>query len=290
MIYYLGIDAGGTSSSAMLFDEQGDRIAKFKKESMHYMRVGFEGISRILEDINFEIDQLNLDVSLLNVAIGMAGYGTDLSIRQSIENSVHSVFKDAFITNDAHFALIAALNDADGVYCISGTGSIAFKCEGDILSRKGGFGYLLDDEGSAYWIGRQLLPIFTKEDDGRLDKTTFHQAMLDHFKITEAYDLVSIDNQQSGNYRQWVANIALLGSKHTDIDYIKEIYVSAGRHLAAHANAFKIKGNDKLAVGGSVLNYNEIVKNSFLESLHSPYQFVEPCMPVEKSVYLIFNR
>lgn len=290
MIYYLGIDAGGTSSSAMLFDKQGDVIAKFKKESMHYMRVGYEGITRILKEIKSDVEHMNLDISVLNVAIGMAGYGSDPSICNSIEKSVHAVFKDAFITNDAHFALIAALNDEDGVYVISGTGSIAFKKEKESLSRKGGFGYLLDDEGSAYWIGRQLLPIFTKEDDGRLPRSSFHQAMLDHYKITQAYDLVSIANQQESNYRQWVADIAYIGSKHMDVESIQRIYISAGELLAAHANAFIIKDNDKIAVGGSVLINNETVKESFIDALNPKYQFVENSIPVEKSVYLIFNR
>lgn len=289
MIYYLGIDAGGTSSSAMLFDRQGETIAHFKKESMHYMRVGFDGISRILNEINAEIDLLNLNISTLHVAIGMAGYGADPQIRKSIENEVYSVFKDANISNDAHFAMIASLNNEDGVYCISGTGSIALKRDEGTFSRKGGFGYLLDDEGSAFWIGKQVLSIFTKEDDGRLPKTKFHQTMLNHFNIKEAYDLVSIANQQASDYRQWVADIAYIGSKFMNNPNIERIYITAGEQLAALANAFEIKDNDKIAVGGSVLINNDTVRDSFIRSLDSRYQFVETNMPVEKSVYLIFN-
>ena len=290
MICYLGIDAGGTSSSAMLFDDQGEIIAKFKKESMHYMRVGFDGISRILSEINEEINDLNLNISVLHVAIGMAGYGSDLTICKSIENSVHSIFKDAYITNDAHFAMIAALDDGDGVYCISGTGSIALKREGDTFSRKGGYGYLLDDEGSAFWIGKQLLSIFTKEDDGRLPKTDFYQTMLDHFKINEAYDMVSIANQQETKYRQWVADIAYIGSNFMHNPLIEKIYNTAGKRLAELANAFEITENQKIAVGGSVLINNNTVRESFIHALDTRYHFFEKNVPVEKSVYLIFKR
>ena len=254
------------------------------------MRVGFDGISRILCEINDDINDLNLNISVLHVAIGMAGYGSDLSICKSIEDSVHSIFKDAYITNDAHFAMIAALNDGDGVYCISGTGSIALKREGEIFSRKGGFGYLLDDEGSAFWIGKQLLSIFTKEDDGRLSKTDFHQTMLDHFEINEAYDMVSIANKQETKYRQWVADMAYIGSKFMNNPLIEEIYIAAGKRLAELANAFESIENQKIAVGGSVLINNKTVRESFIRALDSRYLFVETKMPVEKSVYLIFNR
>ena len=83
--------------------------------------------------------------------IGMAGYGEDLKIREKIEASVFKVFP-AIIMNDAHFAHISALNNQDGVLVISGTGSIAFHKKNNEFSRKGGFGYLIDDGGSGFGL------------------------------------------------------------------------------------------------------------------------------------------
>jgi N-acetylglucosamine kinase-like BadF-type ATPase len=40
------------------------------------------------------------------------------------------------------------------VVVIAGTGSAAFGWNGESQARAGGHGFLLGDEGSAYWIGR----------------------------------------------------------------------------------------------------------------------------------------
>ena len=62
------------------------------------------------------------------------------------------------VVNDALVALEAGAPDQPGVVVISGTGSIAYgrNREGE-AARAGGWGYVLGDEGSGYWIGRAAL-------------------------------------------------------------------------------------------------------------------------------------
>lgn len=49
MKYYLGIDAGGTFTRMVLFNQDGDEVDTLRLESIHYMQVGFDGIQSILE-------------------------------------------------------------------------------------------------------------------------------------------------------------------------------------------------------------------------------------------------
>ena len=62
------------------------------------------------------------------------------------------------VVNDALVALEAAIPGGPGVVIISGTGSIAYgrNAAGE-AARAGGWGYVLGDEGSGYWIGRAAL-------------------------------------------------------------------------------------------------------------------------------------
>ena len=53
--------------------------------------------------------------------------------------------------------VLAAGGLTEGIACISGTGSIAVGVAGDREERAGGWGYLLGDEGSGYWVVREAL-------------------------------------------------------------------------------------------------------------------------------------
>src|SRR4030095_5169289 len=62
------------------------------------------------------------------------------------------------VVNDALIALQAGIGDLPGIVIVAGTGSIAYgrNAKGE-AARAGGWGYVLGDEGSGYWIGRLAL-------------------------------------------------------------------------------------------------------------------------------------
>jgi len=60
--------------------------------------------------------------------------------------------------NDAVIALTAGAPERFGIVVLAGTGSIAYGASRDgRTARSGGFGSLLADEGSGYWLGHQAL-------------------------------------------------------------------------------------------------------------------------------------
>jgi N-acetylglucosamine kinase-like BadF-type ATPase len=75
---------------------------------------------------------------------------------------------EAHISNDALIALWGGLADRDGVAVLAGTGSIALARSGDGREgRAGGWGYLLGDEGSGYWLGREAIAALLRALEGR---------------------------------------------------------------------------------------------------------------------------
>ena len=72
------------------------------------------------------------------------------------------------MTHDAEAALYAGNAAGYGVVLIAGTGSVAYgrSPSGD-EERSGGWGYLIGDEGSAFWIGKEGLRAASYDFDGR---------------------------------------------------------------------------------------------------------------------------
>ncbi len=95
------------------------------------------------------------------------------------------------VVNDALIALEAGLPDAPGLVVIAGTGSIAYgrNARGQ-AARAGGWGYVLGDEGSGYWLGRQALRAVVRAADGRGPATRLTPLILAHYHVTRPDELV----------------------------------------------------------------------------------------------------
>jgi N-acetylglucosamine kinase-like BadF-type ATPase len=97
----------------------------------------------------------------------------------------------ALVVNDALIALEAGIGSAPGIVIVAGTGSIAYGRDGaGRAACAGGWGHLLGDEGSGYWLGRQALHAVVRASDGRGPATTLTARLFAHFGITQSRDLV----------------------------------------------------------------------------------------------------
>jgi N-acetylglucosamine kinase-like BadF-type ATPase len=81
------------------------------------------------------------------------------------------------VVNDARLVL-AAGGLTDGIACIAGTGSIAVGVLAGREERAGGWGYLLGDEGSGYWVARMAVRELAERNDSRLPLGVLGEALL----------------------------------------------------------------------------------------------------------------
>ena len=70
--------------------------------------------------------------------------------------------------NDMVCSWAGSLACADGISVIAGTGSMAYGEYAGRQARCGGWGELIGDEGSAYWIAREGMNLFSRMSDGRV--------------------------------------------------------------------------------------------------------------------------
>jgi N-acetylglucosamine kinase-like BadF-type ATPase len=114
----------------------------------------------------------------------------------------------------------------------SGTGVVTLAVGRTELARVDGWGYLLGDAGSGYWLGRAGLDAVMRAHDGRGDATALTAIALGEFPDLEhAYIELQSDPGRVGRiaaYARHVADAAATG------DAVARVIVSAaGRELAA---------------------------------------------------------
>jgi glucosamine kinase len=83
--------------------------------------------------------------------------------REHISNALSKVFKNAFVSVDIDIiaSIYATTGNSKGICCIIGTGSNITYFDGSkIHESKHGLGYILGDEGSGTWLGKQLITSF----------------------------------------------------------------------------------------------------------------------------------
>ena len=126
-----------------------------------------------------------------------------------------------------------------GIVVVSGTGSIAFGVDpGGRTARSGGWGYLLGDEGSAFWLGHAAVRLGIRAADGRGPATTLYERICDHLEVTVPDGLVAwfYDQELSRHRVARLAKIVEEAAQDGD-ETADRLLDQAARHLVRAANA-----------------------------------------------------
>ena len=186
MQHVIGIDAGGTKTVCLLADEQGQILSRVRGEGANLQAAGELQVEKILHQVMD--DALGgRPGSPAAICLGIAGVDrpNDAAVVRGIMKRI-GFNSRVLIVNDALIALETGAPGQPGVVIISGTGSIAYgrNAAGE-AARSGGWGYVLGDEGSGYWIGRAALRAVLRAADYRGPATVLTPMLLDHFNVTQ---------------------------------------------------------------------------------------------------------
>jgi N-acetylglucosamine kinase-like BadF-type ATPase len=99
-------------------------------------------------------------------------------------------FDQVLVVSDSLIALEAGAPDSAGVVVASGTGSIAYGRDREgRAARSGGWGHLLADEGSGFWLGKEALRAVLRAADRRGPATELTDRVLRHYGVTRPQDI-----------------------------------------------------------------------------------------------------
>ncbi|QYJ16824.1 N-acetylmuramic acid/N-acetylglucosamine kinase [Rubrobacter xylanophilus DSM 9941] len=173
MTLYLGVDAGGTKTHAVLADAAGRVIAEAVAGPGNPLSAGEKTARRSLKEA---LRTVLVAGEPAAAHLGFAGAGRR-GDRRKITHLVRSLGLGCTfsVSDDAEIAF-RAVADPPGVVLVCGTGSIAVAYAPDgTAHRSGGHGYLLGDEGSGYWIGREAVRAALRAADGRGEPTRLEE-------------------------------------------------------------------------------------------------------------------
>ncbi|NLB73992.1 MAG: hypothetical protein GX795_08220 [Firmicutes bacterium] len=214
----IAVDAGGTKTDCLIGTTHGEILAKLVSGPANYQLVGIDGVVRAIRELLRAVDgywtheEPGFDVMWIGIA-GVDRPGERERVTASLQDL--GLARRVVVDNDAAAALASGTMGKPGIVVIAGTGSIAFGVnEEGKRARSGGWGYILGDEGSAYYIGRKALNSVTRARDGRGKQTLLSQAIIDHFSINNVDELVGLayadrfDRIEIANLSPVVAEIA----------------------------------------------------------------------------------
>ena len=187
MTTVLGLDVGGTHSRARLVRDD-ELVGEASGPSASLAAAGREraavAMAAVLEELG-----LGPGAGLDAVCIGTAGTSARESEAFLVELlSPLTSTGPVVVVNDARLVL-AAGGLTDGIACIAGTGSIAVGVVAGREERAGGWGYLLGDEGSGYWVTRMAVRELAERHDSHDEFGLLGHALL---SATGCADLKSL--------------------------------------------------------------------------------------------------
>ena len=234
----LGVDGGGTQTRCAVLDEQG-----------HILGFGISGPSKP-DAVEPEIGRRNLQqaIRLASQSCGGPGAIDTIFLGLGGVNSPSDVqtvlgMLDGLdlrpnipigVDLDVRIALAGATAGQPGITLIVGTGSSCYGRNAEHESwRSGGWGYIIDDYGSGFYLGQKALEAVIRAADGRGAPTALTAACLEAFNLSDLNELTH--------------HIYYPRLNHTGIAALAPVVVEVAHHDAT-ARAIVERGCDELAL------------------------------------------
>lgn len=192
-----GVDAGGTRTVAIVADVVGTILGRGEAGPGNPHAVGFETAAQHVADaVCAALTAAGLATAhtrAIRAVVGMAGSGLEADrarVRASIATRLETDQAGVLVKEDVALLLPAAGLDR-GIALVAGTGSSAYAvAPNGATAMAGGWGYLIGDDGSAYWIGRQALRAMARADDGYGPATSLSSAILSFLEVERPRDVI----------------------------------------------------------------------------------------------------
>lgn len=194
--FVLGIDGGGTKTLAVIARRNGEIVGTGQGGSANFDDVGVPAARNNLNDAVFAASrQAGLKREPFAAAfLGIAGVVSARDravVRQMALDLDLAPAGQVGVDHDCRIALAGGLSGRPGIVLITGTGSSCYgRAAGGQDWRAGGWGYLLADEGSSYWLGLQAMRSTVMAYDGRLSASLLLDAVRGRLGLEEMNDIM----------------------------------------------------------------------------------------------------
>ncbi len=188
-MFVAGIDGGGTHTRLELRDGQNRLIRRAQFGPFNITSIGEEAFCALLQEVFGACGGMENCEKLCIGGAGISNPRMKPLLEQQLQQAgFHGKWK---LCGDQEIALRGAM-DTPGAVLIAGTGSICFgRNAAGQTTRSGGYGHLIDDFGSGYALGRDVLSAAVRVIDGRSRNKAVLEAVYDRLGSRSPQDIVS---------------------------------------------------------------------------------------------------
>jgi N-acetylglucosamine kinase-like BadF-type ATPase len=269
----VGVDGGGTKTLAAAWDPASGEVWLGKSGPSNLDAIGEDVAAESLEAA---VHAATRAAGRSSDAVGVAVFGLAGTDTAKVAHLVDERFAYAstFTVNDVVTAWAAGTGCRPGVAVIAGTGSnILGVGRHNEIWRSGGWGHILGDEGSGYWLGLEGIHAGLAHRDATGPPTKLTGAATEHFGAAAIEDVANLVYQQPLTKAEVASFAVVVGQLGHDGDAVAgRILREGGRLLARQAIAVirrtGLAGSEPFLVAqvGSTWNAGPLFRDTF-ESL-----------------------
>lgn len=248
LVYYLGIDGGGTKTELALSDPDGKIISRLFMDGCNPNTVGIEQTKRIIENGIIQISK-DIPLSSISVYAGIAGCASGGYLDEVKDLLKRMSFAAFDAGGDNNNIVAAGLGDNEGITMILGTGICSYVVKREGIKRIAGWGYLFDNGGSAYHIGRDAVNAYFSVIDGTGEETSLVKRINGTFDGSNAEllkYLYSGGNKLISSYAMCVFEEAEKGDS-VSVSILKKHIAEIARLIRSSLSHF-LDSNEKIPV------------------------------------------
>jgi N-acetylglucosamine kinase-like BadF-type ATPase len=179
--YFLGVDGGQSSTTALIGDEQGRVVGYGRGGPCNHVK-GPEGWAKFVQAIEgclrTACAQAGLDVATVRFESACLGFSGGPADKRTLLAEMLRADR-MLVSTDAPIALAGATAGRPGIITIAGTGSISWgRNAAGRTARAGGWGYIFGDEGGGFDLTRQALRAALRQEEGWGPPTVLRDKLL----------------------------------------------------------------------------------------------------------------
>jgi N-acetylglucosamine kinase-like BadF-type ATPase len=271
---FLAIDAGGTKTRCVLADDE-KILGRAITGSVKIMRVGEAEASARLRAMLDEV-ALVAGVRLADVTrtcIGLAGYTIE-AVREWAQREIAAtVGGTLMLSGDEGIAFEGAFRGGPGILVVAGTGNnVMGRAADGAIYTAGGWGPVLGDEGSGFWIAQEALRAgFWARDRGIA--TNLLTEIGEFWNLKTIGEIVEMANARPGPDFPALTPVVVKCAEAGD-ELATLVLERAGAELAELIGLVALKMEESgpqasigVAYIGGVLEHIEQVRSSMIEAL-----------------------
>ncbi|MGL4421642.1 MAG: BadF/BadG/BcrA/BcrD ATPase family protein, partial [Gemmataceae bacterium] len=273
----IGVDGGGTSTTAILADAVTGRV--LGRGTAGPSNIQSVGVAAGLEALEKSIERAFVAADRPRAKVGAACLGLAGIDRQEGHDIIQNwagrfeLCTTLRVANDATLLLAAGTPAGWGLAVIAGTGSIAFVRTPDgQVGRCGGWGHTLGDEGSAYMIALAGLRAACRSHDQIAPATTLVPKFLERMNLAAPPDLIPAIYRGPWD-RSAIAGLApIVFSAATEGDGVAQGILTDEATALAMTAAAAVRNHGlprdcPLALTGGVFQHSPIYRTAFESAL-----------------------